>query len=191
MRRNGATIVCSDIACVPSSTLPHPLHLSVHPSIHISTRQNTPTYSPLTNPQSNPSGENLAAGYPNVSAAVISWGAERDRYNFHRGDYSTATGHFTQLVWRATQTVGCARSFCNAGAEGGKGTAPGWFVVCEYWPGGNVIGAFGENVQPYVKVEDEAREDKDVPGMEGRGGREGVSGWTLGLGVLGALGLVW
>ena len=36
---------------------------------------------------------------------------------------------------------------CNGGSPGGEGDAPGWFLVCEYWPGGNVVGAFRENVQ--------------------------------------------
>lgn len=42
--------------------------------------------------------------------------------------YRSATGHFTQLVWRNTTTVGCARSECNGGQKGGKGDAPGWYV---------------------------------------------------------------
>jgi hypothetical protein len=35
-------------------------------------------------------------------------------------------GHFTQLVWKGTETVGCGRSNCS-----GRGDAPGWYVVCE------------------------------------------------------------
>lgn len=35
------------------------------------------------------------------------------------------TGHFTQLVWKATKTVGCGRTECD-GQD--KGKAPGWCV---------------------------------------------------------------
>jgi hypothetical protein len=42
--------------------------------------------------------------------------------------YRSATGHFTQLVWRNTTTVGCARTECNGGQKGGNGDAPGWYV---------------------------------------------------------------
>ncbi len=64
---------------------------------------------------------------------------------------SESTGHFTQLVWKATKQVGCARKDCNGGQQGGSGDAPGWYVACEYYPAGNVIGNFTENVQPEVK----------------------------------------
>ena len=35
-----------------------------------------------------PSGENLASGYPNVTASVEAWGNERDEYDFDKGDFS-------------------------------------------------------------------------------------------------------
>jgi uncharacterized protein YkwD len=34
-----------------------------------------------------PSGENLAAGYPNVTVAVEAWGEEREKYNFEKGGF--------------------------------------------------------------------------------------------------------
>jgi hypothetical protein len=40
--------------------------------------------------------------------------------------------------------MGCARKECNG--DGGD-DAPGWYVVCEYWPRGNVVGQFKDNVQ--------------------------------------------
>ncbi|KAF3032531.1 hypothetical protein E8E12_002558 [Didymella heteroderae] len=92
------------------------------------------------------SGENLASGYPNVTASVEAWGNERKDYDFKKGEFSFATGHFTQLVWRNTTTVGCARTECNGNQKGGKGDAPGWYIVCEYYPAGNVISQFKDNV---------------------------------------------
>lgn len=34
------------------------------------------------------SGENLASGYPNVTASVEAWGDEREEYDFDKGDFS-------------------------------------------------------------------------------------------------------
>lgn len=85
-----------------------------------------------------PYGENLAMGYPNATASVEAWGDERDEYNFKKAKFSEKTGHFTQLVWKDTTDVGCGRRLC------GKS---GWYLVCEYWPRGNIIGAFKEQVQ--------------------------------------------
>ncbi|KAH7144393.1 CAP domain-containing protein [Dactylonectria estremocensis] len=85
-----------------------------------------------------PYGENLAMGYPNATASVEAWGDERDEYNFGRGKFSEATGHFTQLVWKDTTDVGCGRRLCGQ---------KGWYLVCEYWPRGNVVGAFKDEVQ--------------------------------------------
>lgn len=89
-----------------------------------------------------PYGENLAIGYGNVTASVEAWGDERDDYDFKKGGFSKKTGHFTQLVWKDTTDVGCGRKLCGE---------RGWFLVCEYWPRGNVIGQFTEQV--YKKQE--------------------------------------
>ena len=41
-------------------------------------------------------------------------------------------GHYTQIVWRTTREVGCAK------AEGRQFD----FLVCRYYPAGNVIGTY-------------------------------------------------
>ncbi|UNI17461.1 hypothetical protein JDV02_003802 [Purpureocillium takamizusanense] len=84
-----------------------------------------------------PYGENLAMGYPNATASVAAWGDERERYDFGEQGFGEATGHFTQLVWRNTTAVGCGRRLCGE---------KGWFLVCEYWPRGNVVGEFDDEV---------------------------------------------
>ncbi len=92
-----------------------------------------------------PFGENLAAGYPSVSAAVGVWYAEHERYSYARPGFSYATGHFTQVVWRATQRLGCAYVVCD-----GKEGTPGNYLVCEYSPAGNIASKeyFSNNVLP-------------------------------------------
>ena len=95
-------------------------------------------------------GENLARGYTNVTAAVEAWGDERKDYDFSRTNptgFTEPTGHFTQLVWLGTQSTGCAWTDCD-----GKNGLQGVYLVCEYWPPGNLIGQnnywFKQNVFP-------------------------------------------
>ncbi|KAL8710593.1 MAG: hypothetical protein Q9220_004817 [cf. Caloplaca sp. 1 TL-2023] len=92
-------------------------------------------------------GENLAAGYPNTTAAVDGWGDEGKKYDFGKASFSDSTGHFTQVVWKASTSVGCGATYCA-----GKQNTPGWFLVCEYWPSGNVQTQFKQNVQAAVSA---------------------------------------
>lgn len=80
-------------------------------------------------------------------AAIDGWGNERAKENFEAGVFSEDTGHFTQLVWKVTRTVGCARKDCQR---------MGWFLVCEYWPPGNVEGQFKAQVQKQMGQESAA-----------------------------------
>lgn len=90
-----------------------------------------------------PYGENIAIGYANATAAMEAWGDERKEYSFGKPGFDHGTGHFTQLVWKDTTTVGCERVLCDG--------VKGWFVACEYWPRGNVQGKFGDEVQKEVE----------------------------------------
>jgi hypothetical protein len=66
------------------------------------------------------------------------WYRELDKYDFERARFDMATGHFTQVVWKASRALGCGRATC-------KGLD---LWVCQYDPPGNVMGAFGANVLP-------------------------------------------
>lgn len=93
--------------------------------------------------QGGPYGENIAEGYASTTDTCQAWGDERLEYSWSDPGFSEATGHFTQLVWKDTQQVGCGRTFC--------GSDHGWYVVCEYLPAGNVIGSFASEVGTLVK----------------------------------------
>lgn len=106
-----------------------------------------------TSTQRNGAGENLYAYYTtsraiasNVLAqqAVTSWYSEVSKYNYSQPRFSSATGHFTQVVWKNSTGLGC-------GASQGKKTINGttynaYYVVCQYSPAGNVQGQFPQNV---------------------------------------------
>lgn len=70
------------------------------------------------------------------------WGSERKKYNWNQPGFSGDTGHFTQVVWKNTKTVGCGWKKCN----GGQGKANGFYIVCKYDPAGNYQGQFPQNV---------------------------------------------
>jgi uncharacterized protein YkwD len=87
-------------------------------------------------------GENLAAGsgqHLRPRTVVGMWYREVARYDFKRGTFAMDTGHFTQLVWVATERIGCGRRLCGNGVD---------IVVCNYDPPGNVEGRFKRNVLP-------------------------------------------
>lgn len=91
-----------------------------------------------------PYGENLAAGTGSsygISAAISSWTSEVSEYD----PSNPQASHFTQVVWKATTEVGCAVQECSGIFPASYGEAQ--YYVCEYFPQGNVIGEFTQNVQ--------------------------------------------
>jgi pathogenesis-related protein 1 len=84
-------------------------------------------------------GENLAAGTQGAldpTSTVDMWYDEIKLYKFPSGGFSMRTGHFTQLVWRSTQQVGCGHVTCKGNDV----------YVCNYDPPGNWEGQYKNQV---------------------------------------------
>lgn len=86
-----------------------------------------------------PFGENLSINWPSPKESIGHWYNEKALYAYDNPVFSHSTGHFTQMVWKSTTSIGCATRNCPNGD----------FLVCEYYPPGNADGKFTENVIPY------------------------------------------
>ena len=78
-------------------------------------------------------GENLfeIMGAPASPAGVVGdWAAESGDYDYRSNTCRGVCGHYTQIVWRDTNEVGC-------GVARGRGREV-W--ACEYSPPGNYVG---------------------------------------------------
>ncbi|KAL0581726.1 hypothetical protein V5O48_000308 [Marasmius crinis-equi] len=91
-------------------------------------------------------GENLAWGYGEdygVEAAVQFWINERN----YLDPSSPQASHYTQMIWKDTKELGCAVSWCPYLYSGEVAYRTGQMHVCEYFPRGNVIDDFQDNVE--------------------------------------------
>ena len=90
-------------------------------------------------------GENLAVGSGSgwasatdaANSAVDLWDNEDALYNYNDPEFSDATGHYTQLVWKASTQIGFGAFLTSSGE---------WLIVAEFDPPGNVEGEFAANV---------------------------------------------
>ncbi|GAN07902.1 PR-1-like protein [Mucor ambiguus] len=76
-------------------------------------------------------GENIAGRTKDWAQTVKAWYSEVSEYDYSNPGFSIKTGHFTQVVWKNTKTVGCGATYCD--------NIKGVYYVCEYLPRGNVI----------------------------------------------------
>jgi hypothetical protein len=66
---------------------------------------------------------------------VDAWGSEKLDYDYANNSCTPGKmcGHYTQMVWRTTTTVGCAMAVCE------DNQTQVW--VCQYQPAGNIVGS--------------------------------------------------
>ncbi|KAL1289412.1 hypothetical protein HN51_057623 [Arachis hypogaea] len=81
-------------------------------------------------------GENIAGGSGDFSGtvAVKLWVDEKQYYDYDSNSCASGQvcGHYTQVIWRDSIRLGCAKVTCNNNA--------GTFIICSYDPAGNIIG---------------------------------------------------
>ncbi|EOA15870.1 hypothetical protein CARUB_v10007846mg [Capsella rubella] len=84
---------------------------------------------------SGPYGENIAwsSGSMTGVAAVDMWVGEQSDYDYDSNTcaWDKQCGHYTQVVWRNTEKLGCAKVRCKNGQT---------FITCNYDPPGNWVG---------------------------------------------------
>merc|ERR1712136_538301 len=87
-------------------------------------------------------GENLAWFTPSsddvTKAATDNWYMEIKAYNYNQPRFTSGTGHFTQVVWKDSTQLGVGLAVSNGEA----------YVVARYYPAGNMMGRFDQNVLP-------------------------------------------
>ena len=99
-------------------------------------------------------GENLAMYASSSKSALLRdnpaktsmegwYDRELPKYDFNNPGFASATGHFTQVVWKSTTKVGCGVALCPAGSVSRYQSV---YTVCQYSPQGNYLRQFNANV---------------------------------------------
>lgn len=85
-------------------------------------------------------GENLSVnappGWQTGTDVVEGWAEEAEDYDYGSGTCSGVCGHYTQIVWRESVTIGCGVATCDGVSGFTSGLGELW--VCRYRPAGNV-----------------------------------------------------
>ncbi|KAL6540820.1 hypothetical protein OROMI_024703 [Orobanche minor] len=81
-------------------------------------------------------GENIYWGGGSAwtpTDAVGAWADEERYYSYESNSCAEGQmcGHYTQIVWKTTLRIGCARVACESGDV---------FMTCNYYPPGNYVG---------------------------------------------------
>ncbi|KAG4071421.1 hypothetical protein HA402_011575 [Bradysia odoriphaga] len=65
------------------------------------------------------------------------WYSEIKDYDWKKNEPQKGTGHFTQVIWKGSKEIGIAAARSKSG---------NFYVVAEYYPPGNYVGEYNENV---------------------------------------------
>ena len=94
-----------------------------------------------------PQGQNIAAGVKGDQVdRIITNMFYNGEVNWYDGLYGEASpdmsnfehwGHFSQIVWANTDSVGCHTQYCPNGLANVGDNVPPYFTVCNYSPPGN------------------------------------------------------
>jgi len=91
--------------------------------------------SPITQTVTSPNGNKQTSVRPqNITASTVvkAWADEKQDYDAETNSCAVGKvcGHYTQLIWKSTTQVGCAKGMCPDSAQ---------IWVCHYAPPGNYI----------------------------------------------------
>ena len=94
-----------------------------------------------------PVGQNLyvKTNAPSANDVMQGWYyKEEPNYNYSTGKSKNGgvIGHFTQVVWKSTTLIGCAVATGTYLAYQNS-----YYVCCNYFPAGNYIGEYVQNVR--------------------------------------------
>ncbi|CAM8927705.1 unnamed protein product [Rhodiola kirilowii] len=113
----------------------------------------------LVHAPNNQYGENLFWGkyrHWKPREVVKQWADEVAFYNsknYHCAE-GQQCGHYTQIVWRSSAWLGCAKQICLNGEI---------FVVCEYFPAGNYL----DTPDPFTATTSYPGEENNIPKSSG------------------------
>ncbi|KIW94294.1 uncharacterized protein Z519_05610 [Cladophialophora bantiana CBS 173.52] len=163
---SGIPVVTND-AYISAALRHHNIHRSNHsadPLVWSSSLADTARviaetciYGHNTNVNGGGYGQNIGAGYPATPLGIGQfiteglYNGEVNNYVYYGMEPPLNTlsqwGHFTQIVWKSTNSVGCYTADCSSGGLANAGPPiPAYFTVCNYAPPGNVIGSFTANI---------------------------------------------
>jgi uncharacterized protein YkwD len=102
---------------------------------HVASTNCKLTHRPTSGKWKQEYGENLVMGTGGsygVADAVKEWQSEKQYYRGQTLNLSNwyDSGHYTQMVWKNSEEMGCAKVECNGNI----------IVVCNYDPPGNILG---------------------------------------------------
>ena len=84
---------------------------------------------------------NINEENPFLDEIFKNWYDESKNYNFNQKKYMTETRHFTQIIWKSSNSIGFGFSKLANGKN---------FFVAYYHPAGNIFNQFEENIQKKI-----------------------------------------